>query len=187
MNARSEINRLVKRAVSYDSNGSGFTLSGGDTFSHVSKKTGIPVSSIIAANGGIDPRKARAGVRYVLPAASPKPANKPSKIGLEIFDVDPESTISSDGLKFKLPAGKTLSHVLRDYQKRFPDFPQETVQRIRQANGNLAPEKFQAGRVYNMPSTPYSPRLMDLLQGIMNTARKNGIPFKKPDYKRNYQ
>ena len=79
MNAKGEINRLVKMAVSYSTDGSWFTLSPGETISLVSKQRGIPVKDIISANGGLADTKYQIGKRYLLrkPALSASTSSKP--------------------------------------------------------------------------------------------------------------
>lgn len=55
-----------------------------------------------------------------------------------------------DGSTFTLGSGKTLSHVVSEWNRLHPD-RKITVDRIVAANGMLRPEKYVAGKAYVMP------------------------------------
>lgn len=61
--------------------------------------------------------------------------------------------ISEDGTTFSLSPGKTISHVVSEWNKAHPGM-KITAEQIVAANDNLIPEKYVAGRKYRMPAVP---------------------------------
>lgn len=87
--------------------------------------------------------------------------------------------ISKDWSTFTLPKGKTLSHVVNEYNSIFPH-AKTTWQALSRANGGLSPEKFQAGKAYKMPYSPFSPGFLNLIEMVMAEAKRHGIDVTSP-------
>ena len=82
--------------------------------------------------------------------------------------------INNDGETFTLPKGKTLSHVVEEHNRFFPH-AKITWQELSRANGDLAPEKFQAGKPYKLPYTPFSRGFMYVLEALLAEGKRRGL------------
>lgn len=82
--------------------------------------------------------------------------------------------ISADGRSFTLSPGKTPSHIVAEHNALYPHF-NITADQVIRANGNLAPTKFQAGKVYKMPYNPFSNGMLKLLEWAFAEGKKQGL------------
>lgn len=109
----------------------GFTyiVKWGDTLSSISRRFGVPISVLIAANGIVNPNYIRAGQALWIPAPPPSPWPGP--------------------ITHVVQPGENLFRISLRYGT--------TVQAIQAANGILNPNYIRAGQVLLIPSGPPLP------------------------------
>lgn len=128
----------------------------GDTLSHIARRTGIPVSRIMAANGLRNRHRIRVGQKLVLPGIPAARAAGAPAAG------------SVKGGRYRVRPGDTLTSIAARHGVRAAD--------LARANGLRNPHRIRAGDVLRIPAAAagrtYRVRRGDTLSGI---ARRFGV------------
>jgi LysM repeat protein len=117
------------------------TVKAGDTFSSVSRRYGVSVSSLLVANPDIKPSSIAIGQKLVIPNANSKPvttATKPST----------KSTPSS-GSTYKVSKGDTFYDIAKMHKI--------SLATLSSANPGVNPSKLKIGQTLNLTSSASKP------------------------------
>ncbi|NBV21410.1 MAG: LysM peptidoglycan-binding domain-containing protein [Proteobacteria bacterium] len=114
----------------------------GDSFSTMSKKYGVGVKAIEAANAGVDSTKLKIGQKINIPAAAPKASKAPATTGGAPAPAD------TDG-SYTVKSGDNLGKIAKSHGT--------TVAKLREANG-LKTDQIKVGQKLKMPAGSSSPK-----------------------------
>lgn len=146
MNAYHKINRLVKAAIAPNRLAivdSSADIAGG-RYKIIRDKDGVLQ---LLGDGKRDPNKAMVVSEDELLDMVRKAKASKKTIG----EVKSAQSFSKDQKTFRIPSGKTVSHVVNAWNKSHP-WQKIDTKGVVSANGGLAPEKFRADRDYKMPA-----------------------------------
>jgi LysM repeat protein len=117
-----------------------YTVTKGDSFTSIAKKTGVSVKAIEAANPGVEPTKLQIGQKLQIPAAAAAPATSVTPGALEMGH--------SGEQVYTVKSGDTLTRIAEQFGT--------TVKALR-AENKLDTDKIKVGQKLKIPSGKSSP------------------------------
>jgi len=123
------------------------TVKSGDTFSSISKKYGVSVSSLISANPKVKPSSMKLDHKIIIPSSSSKPSTKPKKVS---FASTSTKTISSASGTYKVVKGDTFYKIAREHGM--------SLANLSAANPGLNPSKLKIGQTVRLNKSASTPR-----------------------------
>lgn len=148
-------------AKSYNSTTS-HTVKPGDTFSSISKKTGVSVKDLIVANPNVKPSNMKLGHKLVIPRSSVKSATKKAN-----FANTGATTISTSSGSYKVSKGDTFYKIAKDHGM--------SLASLSAANPGLNPSKLSIGQTIRLTKSSSS---SSVKSKTVKTSKPSGRAYK---------
>ncbi len=152
-------------AKSYNSTTS-HTVKSGDTFSKISKNTGVSIKDLIAANPNVKPSNMKLGHKLVIPRSSAKTATKKAS-----FANTGSTTISSSSSTYKVAKGDTFYNIAKHHGI--------SLASLSAANPGLNPSKLSIGQTIRLTKSTSSTSVKKTSPKAVKTAKSSGRAYKQ--------